>query len=359
MTDARESTTARTARRGRHRAGAVAAALVLALALVAGCSGQDASEQFDEVGRAVDEATPGEDALGDIATEAAPSAGGGQVPEVAERRRIRTAEVRLVVPLPEDVEGTADNVALVATEVGGVVDDDERTAGTDARAVLVLRVPPDELETAIDRVAELADVRSRSIATDDVTSQYTDLEGRIATLEASVERLRALIAEADDVVQIAALEGELTDREAQLESAVGQLRVLTEQTDLATLTVSIVPEEDAPAEDDDDGAPSPLEALENGWDAFVGAVLWTVAVLLTLLPFLVALAVAGLLARWGARRWRARHPKAPTPPTRPAPPVGTPGWAPPPGSAMPGPPPSRPDVPGDVDATDATPTDAD
>lgn len=336
-----------TRRRPRRAAGALGAALMVVLAALAaaGCSSEDASQRFDEVGQAVDGGV-----AGDVATEAAPGAG-AQAPEVAERRRIRTAEVRLVVPLPDDVEGTADNVALVATEVGGVVDDDERTAGSDARAVLVLRVPPDELETAIDRVAELAEVRSRSISTDDVTSQYTDLEGRIATLEASVERLRALIAEADDVVQIAALEGELTNREAELESATGQLRVLTEQTELATLTVSIVPEEAAPAEDEDDGAPSPLDALQNGWDAFVGAVLWTVAVVLTLLPFLVSAALLALLARWAGRRWRAGHPKAPTPPSRPAPPFGTPGWVPPPGSAMPGPPPPTPDGPGDADAT--------
>ena len=310
---------------GRARRAVAAATLAGAVALAAGCSSQDASERFQSVGSAVSGG-----AAADMATEAAPTAGGAQVADVVERRRIRTAEVRLVVPLPDDVEGTADNVALVATEVGGMVDDDERTAGSDARAVLVLRVPPDELETAIDRVAELAEVRSRSIATDDVTSQYTDLEGRIATLEASVDRLRALIADADDVVQIAALEGELTNREAELESATGQLRVLSEQTALATLTVSIVPEEDAPPpEEDDDGAPAPLDALSSGWEAFVAVVLWAVAAVLATLPFLVTAVLLALLARGVGRRWRAAHPR---PARRPAPPAGVPGWGPPPGS---------------------------
>ena len=302
--------------------------LALAVAVAGGCSGSDDSsqDQFDATGQALDDGVAPDVATDAVAPgEAAGAAGPSQVPDAVERRRIRTAEVRLVVPLPEDVEGTADNVALVATEVGGTVDDDERTSGDDARAVLVLRVPPDDLEEAIDRVAELAEVRSRSIATDDVTSEYTDLEGRIETLEASVDRLRALIADADDVVQIASLEGELTNREAQLESAVGQLRVLTEQTDLATLTVTITAEEDAP--EDDDGTPSPLEALEDGWGAFVDVVLWIVAVVLAALPFLVTGAVIVLLARWGTRRWRAGHPREPK---RPAPPAGPAGWAPPP-----------------------------
>lgn len=298
----------------------LATGLVAVLALATGCSGTGEDSA----------STAGDAAIGGVEV----AADQAQVDAPAARKRIRTADVGLAVEEAEQVGGAADAIVTITGEVGGVVDEDQRSYGEDATADLVVRVPPDDLEATIARFGEVATITSSSISTDDVTEQYTDLETRIANLEASTERVRALVGEATDVVQVAALENELRTRELELEQAKGQLRVLDDQIELARVSVTIRTEAQEAAE----SAPAPSQALANGWSAFVTAATWGLALVLTLLPFLVVLAVA--IVAWRAVR-RRRPPKArtqrmpqgwtavppsgwqPTPPAAPQP--GSPG----------------------------------
>ena len=114
--------------RARRRAGVLVA--VLAVALLGACSRADDSSTADRAPAALDDRV-----AADVATEAG---GAAQVPDAVTRRRIRTAQVRLAVPGPGAVATTADAVAELATSLDGLVDGDDRTAGDDARAVLVV-----------------------------------------------------------------------------------------------------------------------------------------------------------------------------------------------------------------------------
>jgi hypothetical protein len=72
-----------------------------------------------------------------------------------------------------------------------------------------------------------------------VTERVVDLESRINTAEASVERLRGLLENATNINDIADLENQLLQRETNLETLRGQLRTVQDQVDLATITVTI------------------------------------------------------------------------------------------------------------------------
>jgi len=235
---------------------------------------------------------------------------GGQGETVAARYRIRTADLTLSVDEAEQVTTVADQVVDVITAAEGLVDDDNRTFGRSASADLVVRVPPDDLDRVLDELGTLAVVTQRNISTEDVTEAYTDLEGRIATLEESINRVRALVAEAPDVVQVAILENELRNREIELESAKGQMRVMNDNVELATLSVRVRSDQlvDLDGEQIDEGPPSPADALSSGWDAFVTVAAWLVAVVLATLPFLV---VFGLVLFAAIRLRRRRGPKDP------------------------------------------------
>src|SRR6185436_18242360 len=122
------------------------------------------------------------------------------------RKQVRTGQMALGAKSADDVADVADRAASIATDAGGQVDDDKRTAGSSPTADLVLRVPPESLDATVEQVAALATVTNRSVQTDDVTSQYTDLEGRIAALQTSTERLRGFLGAATDANQIASIE---------------------------------------------------------------------------------------------------------------------------------------------------------
>ncbi len=100
----------------------------------------------------------------------------------------------------------------------------------------------------------------------DVTEQVVDVESRIASQRASLERMRTLLAKANTIGEIVSVETELTRREADLESLLAKQKNLALQTELATLALTLTAKGEEPvAEDPDRGF---LAGLKGGWDAF-------------------------------------------------------------------------------------------
>jgi hypothetical protein len=297
------------------RTSAVAAAVVLALALVAGCGGADDEDASggDSVTEeeAEEEAGPAQaaDAAGGEVGAGTGSAVAATLTQVAPpqdgREIIRTATLEVAT---EDVVGASEAAVRVAVEVGGFLASSESDLEGDARASLVLRVPPDRFFDVLDDLADLGELESRQVGSEDVTAQVVDLEGRLAAVRASVERLRALVAEAADVPQIVAIEGELARREGELESLTGRLRALGGQVDLATVT--LVLDEPVAAEVSDD-IPGFVPGLRTGVVALANVTSAAVTALGFLLPFVIPAALLWFGARWVQRVLRRRRPPLP------------------------------------------------
>ncbi len=293
------------------RTRAVTVAVFLALALAVGCGGQD-DEGGGDAGEAADAMDPapaaggGEGGEAEAGTGSAVAATLAQVAQAQDDREIiRTATLEVGT---EDVAGASDVAVRVATEAGGFLASSESDLQGDTRASLVLRVPPDRFFDVLDDLADLGELESRQVGSEDVTAQVVDLEGRLAAVRASVERLRALVAQAADVPQIVAIEGELARREGELESLTGQLRVLGEQVDLATVT--LVLDEPATAEVSDD-IPGFVPGLRTGVVALANVASVAVTALGFLLPFTVPAVLVWFGARWVRRVLRRR--RAPLP----------------------------------------------
>ena len=92
-----------------------------------------------------------------------------------------------------------------------------------------------------------------------------DLEVRIANTEVSAQRLRELLAEADGVPNLLAIETELTNRETQIEQMKGQLQVLRDQVDLSTVTVRFTEERETDPEVAD-AAAAAAQLADQGYE---------------------------------------------------------------------------------------------
>jgi len=103
----------------------------------------------------------------------------------------------------------------------------------------VFKIAPDNFQAALAALGSIGEVRSQSITTDDVTRAVVDLESRISTAEASVERLKEFLGTAGDIDTIAQLEAQLLERETTLEVLRGQLRTLQDAVSLATITITL------------------------------------------------------------------------------------------------------------------------
>lgn len=216
----------------------------------------------------------------------------------ARRQVVRTASIAITVDTPA---AAADQAVALAREAGGVIESDRRAG---SHASLVLRIPPSQVPRALTSLSKLGQETSRDVGDKDVTEQSVDLQSRLATQRASVERVRALLARASSLTEIATVEGELTRREAELESLQNRSRALSAQVDLASLTVELTGRGAKPAAGHDLGF---LDGLDGGWQTLVGAARVTALVVGAVLPFLPLLLV-GLVGRV---LWR-RHRSAPS-----------------------------------------------
>jgi hypothetical protein len=313
----------------------IAAALTTAITL-GGCSAagiESTSAAGSEAPRGAAAPAPADQA-GAKVDSGAPSAGSPgtadlPAPAVAGPRLIRTADVAVQV---DDLAVAAGRVRAVAIGLGGRIasettgfrqpveqkpaegnPDAKPGAAERGESLLVVRVPEARLDTAIDQVAAIGEELSRTSTSQDVTGDLADVSSRLATQRASVARVRALLARATRLQDVVLLESEMSKRESDLEALEARLASLTDQADLATLSVTLrTPPAAAAAEQNDRGF---VAGLRNGWKAIGASTNIVLTVLGALLPVAVVLALLGtpvfLVVRRRRGRGRAQAPATP------------------------------------------------
>lgn len=338
------TTRRRTDGQGRGRRAVLASTIGVALGavLLAGCTGGGSEDSGGDV-----EAVPGapgldlaeggaadEQAQADSEARGTASSGGATtsvtVDVLADRSVIYTVDLLIEV---DDVAAAASEAAGIAARFDGYVQSEttfgltpdpiplpEQTFGDiapfpveESQAVVVLRVPAEDHLEAADALEDLGETLSRSRNAQDVTEEVVDVESRIETQEASIDRLQALLAEATDISDILAIETELSQRIAELESLQARQEQLTGLSALATLTATFTPPDTVV----DEGTGF-VAGLEAGWRAFVRAIELGLTALGALLPFiaLAALVLAPVVA-WlvvRQRRRASRRLATPSPP---------------------------------------------
>jgi hypothetical protein len=290
---------------------------VLALLTVGACSASDNGAA--KSARADGTTAGGSAAVGALAAPSRAAARPGTTVDdagvpLATGAKIRTAQITVALKRPSLVATQATQAADIAIRVGGQVDSDDRTSGPHAGATLQLRVPPDAMERTLDALARLGTEKSRESSSVDVTEKVADVNSRVSSARDAIVRLRALYSHATKVGDVIAVEAELSQREADLESLQAQQRTLDGQTAMATITLSLVTAPRAVA------APAKkhsgfLGGLQRGWDGFTGAASWLAAALGAVLPFAALIIVLALAGRavWNRLPRRAGPTPTPTP----------------------------------------------
>ncbi|WP_395294015.1 DUF4349 domain-containing protein [Kitasatospora hibisci] len=310
-----------------RRAGAAAAVVVAAAVLVGGCSAgggsvvaSDSAKRDAAAPAAAPPvaASPGGAGAGAAAGESAgrPAGGAGQpsTVQVADNRLIAyTAQLSL---RGEDVASVLAKARELTSAAGGYVGGETLSGGGDENAgqtgQLTVKVPSATFQQTLDQFAALGEVLSRRSQADDLTQQVADVSSRLQTQQASVDRVRALMAQAGTLAEITSLEGELSRREADLESLQKQLKELSARTSLSTITLDVrrepKPVHDQPdvRKGQDEGFWSSVgSALGGGWHALVTVVRVLAMALAAAAPFLLVAGPAALAVLL-LRRRRAR-----------------------------------------------------
>ena len=213
-----------------------------------------------------------------------------------ERQLVRTATVDL---RSDDVLKAIGDVKDRAQSVGGFAGQENSTKD---RGSVTVRVPSSELDRVVKDLASIGEVTRSEVRSEDVTDQLVDVEARIATQKASVDRLRVLFERAGTTAEIAQIESELTKRQSELESMQRRSESLKGKVSLATLTVQVSRVAIAP--------PPPAEAgfgsaFIGGWNALLAVLGGILIGVGAVLPFVLVLAVPAVIGIYLVRRRRS------------------------------------------------------
>ncbi len=298
---------------GRSGTALGAVLLTASLALVgcgsAGKSGDESAAGRDPAHQPVDAGTTagtsgsGSDAGSDTADSS--GAGAGKTGSSASKRSgstqltgvhiVRTASLAVQV---KDVPKAIDKARSAAEDAGGIVGDETTDRDGDGydRSELVLRVPQERYEDVLDALAGTGKLISRTVKAEDVTDQVVDVDSRVKSQRASVDRVRKLMDQATDLSDVVSLEGELSTREADLESLLAQQASLKDRTSLATITLSLTESTDKEAGGKAHDGTGFLDALSDGWHGLRTLLSWIAIAVGACLPFAVPLGL--LLVGW-------------------------------------------------------------
>lgn len=240
------------------------ATLLGALLYLAACRSEPATQEVQvEVTRIVTEVVveegeavevtrlvfePEEPSVAVTATSAAtplPVAESGQPasePAAVPQQRLVIKDGRMTITV-QDTETAVNRATQLAVEMGGYilsqeVHDDERGYRF---ATMRLAVPVDRFEEAMRTLRGLGDVTDESASGTDVTDEYVDLNSRLTNLEATRDRLRTFLDQAEDVEQTLRVNEELKKVEEEIAIIQGRLNYLRDRAAFSTIDLTLNP----------------------------------------------------------------------------------------------------------------------
>jgi hypothetical protein len=321
------------------RAALIAAAISLATVALAACGDDDIGGRDDAPSRAVasgtsaaapdtfsssggDSAKSGSSGAGASATVAADTS----LPSAADidRKIIFNASIALDVT---DVTRAFDDVGAIAKVGGGYVERSSFSGNQDASqrsASLTVRVPVaryDDTLAAI-RGVQGASVKSETSKSNEVTEDYTDLQSRLRTLQATEQQYLTLLAQAKTQQEILTMTDRLNSVRGQIEQTQGRLNLLDSMTSLATIDVALAPIPLVQAEPkSDDGPKGVRESFVDAWEASLEVGRYVAAAGAAASVVIIWLAIPVGLAFLSFRALRRRMPVRVAPPPPPPPTV--------------------------------------
>ena len=178
---------------------------------------------------------PAEDESGWDSADAPMDSIGGTVP--ANTKLILTGELELET---KEFEAAVQAVDALVKELGGWYESRSIHQGGSYRSVsATIRVPARNFSALMERAGEAAHKTYGNESQQDISEVYYDSEARLATQRTKLERLQALLAQAESMEDIITLESAISDTELQIEYLTGSLRKYDSLVSYSTVNLSL------------------------------------------------------------------------------------------------------------------------
>ncbi|MGB9672553.1 MAG: DUF4349 domain-containing protein [Anaerolineales bacterium] len=242
-----------------------------------------------------------------------------------ERMVIKNANLALIV---KDPPQALDAISQIAEKMGGYVvsanmyQAQSQSGKTLPHATITIRVPADKLNQTLQEIKALSPElpRSENIESQDITSQYTDLESRLRNLKDTEEQLRKIMDQAYSTEDVLSVYNQLTQVREQIEVIEGQMKYYRESAALSAITTELIAEEEVEPLSIAGWKPvgvarDALQALINAMKYIINLVIWLVIFILPVFVVLYLIFVLPIVTgvRY-LRKWRKARKTPTTPP---------------------------------------------
>ena len=241
-------------------------------------------------------------------------------------QRENSGRVTCLAPAGQDIVYTASmtvhvthvghqaaRAAQIASNAGGYVSTEDAALlqGQPGRpaASIQLKIPVTAYPAALRELAGLGRQTFLRQQAQDITLDVADTASRVASAQAAIAELRALLSRAGSVRNLLTVQQQINEQESALEALQSRQRALNHEVTYATVSLRLVgPVVTGHAAGKHPQAGGFIGGLKAGWTALVAVISWLLRTIGAVLPIGAACALAGYLAYRGlrGRRWPRR-----------------------------------------------------
>lgn len=288
--------------------------IILASAVITACSQaapQMAPEPMVEMEMPAEASAPARDAGSGAYNLSVPQAN-------PDRMVIKNADLTIVV---DDPTVSMDRISRLAEEMGGfvvsanlaqmVLDNGKEVPS----ANIMIRVPAARFNEALERIrSESGQLpQHENINSQDITSEYVNLESRLRNLEAAEAQLTEIMGSATKTEDVLSVYNELVSVREQIEVIKGQMQYYEQSVALSAISTQLLA--NAAVQPITIGGWQPgtavrgaIQTLIDTLQVLVNVVIWLVIyVLPVLLALFIVFGLPVILLIWGIRSWRRRR----------------------------------------------------
>ena len=157
---------------------------------------------------------------------------------IQERKMIHRAELELETT---DFDQAVADLADLTERMGGYYESSTvADRGSDYRgANYTIRVPADQYSAFLDQAGTLCHETWSNTTQDDVSEAYYDVQGRLTTQRVKLERLQALLEQAENMEDIITIESAISETQESIDRLSGSLQHYDSMVDYATVYITL------------------------------------------------------------------------------------------------------------------------
>lgn len=245
-------------------------------------------------------------AIGSPQVEASSNLAAGEQAIAATRKIVFTAQVDVLVEDLAEAQQRLNELIANIQQAGGYVSHQEvsGTAGSRRRGTWTVRVPQTRFDQYMVDLEQLGELQRSSRDAQDVTEAYTDLEARLKNKQSSEQRLLSHLEKTGELKDTLEVERELSRVRGEVEQLQGQLNLLKNKTDLATIILTLQERAGFTPVTTPTFKTQASRTFEESWQAFAAFLRFLVLFVVAIVPWLCLMVpVLGVVWLW---KWRRR-----------------------------------------------------